>query len=138
MEAVVEAMSLIGRLIRLPFLVSSNSPLAAPPPSPPCCFRSCPMASTIWRNAPFERFNSSYDPTAFTTPPSSITTRSTALRNCTWFVTKSRVRPSMSPPPMHSSNKCFPTCASTADKGSSSNTTCAGEYAARARLTLCR
>mmetsp|Transcript_96394 Transcript_96394/g.297232 ORF Transcript_96394/g.297232 Transcript_96394/m.297232 type:complete len:361 (-) Transcript_96394:902-1984(-) len=72
--------------------------------------------------------------------PSSMTsTWATAAwsRNCSWFVTRSRVVPS-SASTMHRSKRCAPTCASTAANGSSRSTRPPGFDASTARARATR
>mmetsp|Transcript_43922 Transcript_43922/g.110223 ORF Transcript_43922/g.110223 Transcript_43922/m.110223 type:complete len:331 (+) Transcript_43922:1971-2963(+) len=80
--------------------------------------------------------SSPYVPKPSIRPSLTIRTRSALARNCSWWVTRMRVRP-LSSPQMHSSMRCAPTCASTADSGSSSRYTSACAYTALASATRC-
>mmetsp|Transcript_57534 Transcript_57534/g.186938 ORF Transcript_57534/g.186938 Transcript_57534/m.186938 type:complete len:208 (+) Transcript_57534:1829-2452(+) len=104
--------------------------LLLPPPLPPlhtaCCpgeAASSPASRYVAKRLPGMAATSAKLHCAEGRPPSSTTTLSAELQNCSWFVMKSTAFPWRRSSRMHRWKTVAPTCASMAESGSSSTTT---------------
>mmetsp|Transcript_98305 Transcript_98305/g.282671 ORF Transcript_98305/g.282671 Transcript_98305/m.282671 type:complete len:210 (+) Transcript_98305:1912-2541(+) len=107
-------------------LLPPPPPLPLPPLLPAGCAgeaSSSPASRYVAKRLPGMATTSAKLPCAEGRPPSSTTTLSAELQNCSWFVMKSTAFPWRRSSKMHRWKTVAPTCASMAESGSSSTTT---------------